>query len=386
MQQTDQTPPERSDERDAPAPFSDLIQMALRIVPLVAVFSAVSYSLGRLYTESYYRWYGIPDSALQFSNADYLFASFEMTVVGGLYALGLWISITLLRESIENAGEKNGVTQTNPTAENANQGGFIQSIVYASGNAWSVIRRWRELVISVVVMGAFPTFYIWRLTSEPSWEAFPGLWGLFTGSYLAYYGIMLSFLLNRWWLRRPVISPTLLLSILVAPMLLAAIVLFPFMSQKLAANDARADLNHRLQVSNLQIYETSLLELGTDKGGPAGIETELSDVELKVVVVYSNSDAVYFALESDVRERQRESAEMRVDRREIGLRTKSTEIASVAEIEAELAALDAREKRFNDDLLRIHVIPLTRVAALVHHISGYEPYEKPRRYQPKSLL
>ena len=74
-----------SDSRDS------LIKLAQILLPIIGVFAALSYFLGRLYMEAYYYALGITPHVLDFKPEDYMFSSFNLVVM--CFTITTWLYI-----------------------------------------------------------------------------------------------------------------------------------------------------------------------------------------------------------------------------------------------------------------------------------------------------
>ena len=81
---------------DEPANLLSAVQKALPILPAIGLFAGLLVFLGRLYLESYYSFFGVPASALEFEVQDYTFGSFPIV----LFMLVMAVSVTFYKRGV----------------------------------------------------------------------------------------------------------------------------------------------------------------------------------------------------------------------------------------------------------------------------------------------
>lgn len=134
-----------------------LLPLAVQAIQIIASLALVSYALGRIYLERYYKSAGIHPTSLDFGNQDYVFASFEMVALSTVLLVFAILIIKFRLVALSHRLiERNDRTQS------------IQ-------DQFSVISP------SLLILIISGIFIILDLPSSDNW---PGLWGLSTGILL----------------------------------------------------------------------------------------------------------------------------------------------------------------------------------------------------------
>ena len=386
-----------------------LISTLQSIIPLIAIFTGFSYLLGRLYKEAYYKEFGLPDTLLHFNNADYLFDSFEMLVLSGVYVTTLGFAVRFR---------------------------FISWFVAQVRGLFSFDIDLRGTFSALGMIFGLPFYAVSTLFFLPSWSDAPGLWGLLAGLSLGAWGLLvvgvfpigfgvllrmlllvrqirLSIHIRRkgrrdlgramaratgrrlggqvinygrykkvqsakgWqWMMRPSWS-----YFFVAVLALAAIALSPVISQRLAKLDSAADLENRIPVSRLVVNASGLL--GEPDPGLAAwersrryrLDSAISSVDATnadVLVVLSNTDALYVTLSRDVVYRKETDSKIHVELTDLKLQLETGPRKIKEQTELKLADLEQDHESFhelvNKNPLRVHRIPKGNIRSLTHEV------------------
>jgi hypothetical protein len=269
-----------------------MIGLALRIVPAIAVFSAIAYALGRLYTEAYYQRLGIPRGVVRLDSADYLFASLEMDVLSITYVLGLWICSRLLVTALNRASLDRASRAPTPKPRKT-WNRFSQLLRV------SITSVLPAATLQLLALAGYPALIVVWLWQRPSWSQVPGLWGFLVGTASVWTILLLvsglvwfpnarlwSVDLNpiHWlasWLGQRGASAAFLIV-----MLAVALLLFPTLARSLGEQDAMVDLWSRLPVSELELPESE----------------SATSTPLSVRIVYQSADSIYYISMDDLQE------------------------------------------------------------------------------------